>query len=173
MQWVLRAQCDDRAALEALLRSVQPSWRVPFGRSRATDADDLLQDVLVIMPAASDRSTIRSCSAMVFPHRQPRSVPTRAEAPACPVAAGGRRAARGTADARASAVRSAASRAALCRNHLAGHVARCSRCISKKKLSLPTIAAILDIPLGTVKSRLAYGLNSLRKHLKAPGGPHD
>src|SRR5437763_11162281 len=50
MQWVLRAQCADREALEALLRSVQPSLRRYLtGLAGATDADDLLQDVLVIV----------------------------------------------------------------------------------------------------------------------------
>jgi DNA-directed RNA polymerase specialized sigma24 family protein len=49
-QWVLRAQCDDREALEALLRSVQPSLRRYLtGLAGATDADDLLQEVLVIV----------------------------------------------------------------------------------------------------------------------------
>src|SRR4051812_7622844 len=50
MQWVLRAQCHDREALEALLRSVQPSLRRYLtGVAGVTDADDLLQDVLVIV----------------------------------------------------------------------------------------------------------------------------
>lgn len=35
----------------------------------------------------------------------------------------------------------------------------------QEELSLPEIAAILEIPLGTVKSRLAYGLTALRKTL--------
>jgi RNA polymerase sigma-70 factor (ECF subfamily) len=35
----------------------------------------------------------------------------------------------------------------------------------QEELSLPDVAAILEIPLGTVKSRLSYGLSSLRKHL--------
>jgi RNA polymerase sigma factor (sigma-70 family) len=47
---VLRAQCNDREALEALLRSVQPSLRRYLaGLAGPTDADDLLQDVLVIV----------------------------------------------------------------------------------------------------------------------------
>ena len=33
--------------------------------------------------------------------------------------------------------------------------------------SLPDVAAILELPLGTVKSRLAYGLETLRRHLGA------
>jgi RNA polymerase sigma-70 factor (ECF subfamily) len=35
----------------------------------------------------------------------------------------------------------------------------------QEDLSLPDVAAILEIPLGTVKSRLSYGLSALRKHL--------
>jgi RNA polymerase sigma-70 factor, ECF subfamily len=35
----------------------------------------------------------------------------------------------------------------------------------QEDLPLADVAAILEIPLGTVKSRLAYGLASLRKHL--------
>ena len=47
---MLRAQCNDREALEALLRSVKPSLRRYLsGLAGATDADDLLQDVLVII----------------------------------------------------------------------------------------------------------------------------
>ena len=50
MQWVLRAQCRDREALEMLLGSVQPSLRRYLcGVVGATDADDLLQDVMVIV----------------------------------------------------------------------------------------------------------------------------
>jgi RNA polymerase sigma-70 factor (ECF subfamily) len=33
----------------------------------------------------------------------------------------------------------------------------------QEELSLPEVAAILDIPLGTAKSRLAYGLAALRR----------
>jgi DNA-directed RNA polymerase specialized sigma24 family protein len=48
MQWVLRAQCHDREALEALLRSVQPSLRGYLSAvAGPTDADDLQQDVLI------------------------------------------------------------------------------------------------------------------------------
>jgi len=35
----------------------------------------------------------------------------------------------------------------------------------QEELSLPEIAATLEIPLGTVKSRLSYGLAALRKKL--------
>ena len=49
-QWVLRAQCDDREALELLLRSVQPSLhRYLCGVSGSSAADDVLQEVLIIV----------------------------------------------------------------------------------------------------------------------------
>jgi DNA-directed RNA polymerase specialized sigma24 family protein len=35
----------------------------------------------------------------------------------------------------------------------------------QEEMSLPAIAAIWEVPLGTVKSRLAYGLTALRKQL--------
>jgi hypothetical protein len=49
-RWVLRAQCDDREAVEHLLRSIQDSLRRYIaGVVGRPDADDVLQDVLVIV----------------------------------------------------------------------------------------------------------------------------
>jgi RNA polymerase sigma-70 factor (ECF subfamily) len=49
MQWVLRAQCHDREALEALLRSVQPALRRYLCELvGSTEADDVQQDILMI-----------------------------------------------------------------------------------------------------------------------------
>jgi RNA polymerase sigma-70 factor, ECF subfamily len=36
----------------------------------------------------------------------------------------------------------------------------------QEELPLKEVAAILEIPLGTVKSRLAYGLSAIRKQLR-------
>jgi DNA-directed RNA polymerase specialized sigma24 family protein len=49
-QWVLRAQCDDREAMELLLGSVQRSLRRYLsGLVGPDDADDILQNVLVLI----------------------------------------------------------------------------------------------------------------------------
>ena len=40
----------------------------------------------------------------------------------------------------------------------------------EEELTLPEVAAILGIPLGTAKSRLAYGLAAIRKNMKNIGG---
>jgi RNA polymerase sigma-70 factor (ECF subfamily) len=49
-QWVLRAQCHDREALELLLRSVQPALHRYLARLvSASSADDVLQEVLIIL----------------------------------------------------------------------------------------------------------------------------
>ncbi|MGD0966117.1 MAG: hypothetical protein ABSA57_19720, partial [Candidatus Acidiferrales bacterium] len=49
-QWVLRAQCHDREALELLLRSVQAPLRRYLSRLvGASSADDVLQEVLIIL----------------------------------------------------------------------------------------------------------------------------
>src|SRR5262249_4636897 len=46
--WVLRAQCDDREALELLLHSVQPALHRYLGSLVGpADADDVVQEVLV------------------------------------------------------------------------------------------------------------------------------
>jgi len=56
------------------------------------------------------------------------------------------------------------------------HVTPASRAVLvlhfKEGMTLPEVAAVLDIPLGTAKSRLAYGLAALRRH-HATGGNDD
>jgi RNA polymerase sigma-70 factor (ECF subfamily) len=173
MQWVLRAQCHDREALEALLRSVQPSLRRYLsGLAGATDADDLLQDVLVIVvrklglledPKLFRPWAFRIASREAFRHIRKRrlwhgrhendkeldDLVTPETWPS------GQR----LRELLAIDTISPASRAVLILHF-------------EEELSLPEVAAILDIPLGTTKSRLGYGLSSIRKHLKASGGSH-
>ncbi len=171
MQWVLRAQCNDREALEALLRSVQPSLRRYLsGLAGATDADDLLQDVLIIVvrrigsiedPKLFRPWVFRVASREAFRHIRKRRLWRE----------------RHDEDAQLDDVAAPEARPSdeLLRELLASDtVSPTSRAVLilhfQEELSLPEIAAILAIPLGTVKSRLAYGLRSLRKHLNVPGG---
>jgi len=174
MQWVLRAQCDDREALEALLRSVQPSLRRYLtGLAGATDADDLLQDVLVIVarrlgslddPKLFRPWTFRIASREAFRHIRKRRLwegrhEDAADLDGLP-----------TPEARPSGE--------LLRELLATQaISPASRAVLilhfEEELTLPEVAAILGIPLGTVKSRLGYGLHLIRKHLHASGGLHD
>jgi RNA polymerase sigma-70 factor, ECF subfamily len=165
-RWVLRAQCGDRDALGLLLTAVRPSLeRYVRGLVGASDAEDVLQDVLLIVyrkltlleqPEVFRAWVFRIASRTAFRHLKKRNRwPDRARdedafehlaAPDPPPRE----------DAvfalLASDVISPASRAVLALHF-------------QEELSLPDVAAILEIPLGTVKSRLSYGLSALRKHL--------
>lgn len=174
MQWVLRAQCRDRDALEALLRSVQPSLRRYLsGLAGATDADDLVQDVLMIavrrIGSIEDPKLFRPWLFRVASREAFRYIKKR-------------RLWRERHDEDAELDDVAAPTPApsddLLRELLAsGTVSPTSRAVLilhfQEELSLPEVAAILAVPLGTVKSRLGYGLRSLRKHLNMSGGTDD
>ena len=163
---MLRAQCADREALEALLRSVQPSLRRYLtGLAGATDADALLQDFLVIFArrigALDDPKLFRAWAFRIASREALRHLRKRrlfadrhedaaqlAELPMPEVRPSEER----LRELLATDTISPASRAVLMLHF-------------EEELSLPEVAAILDIPLGTVKSRLAYGLSSIRKQL--------
>jgi RNA polymerase sigma-70 factor (ECF subfamily) len=165
-QWVLRAQCDDRDALELLLRSVQSSlYRYLIRLVGASSADDVLQEVLIILcrkltwleaPDFFRAWAYRVASRAAFRHlkkekrwsEQVRD-PSALEEIAAPVLSPP---AELLAELLNSDVLSPASRAVLLLHF-------------QEELSLPEVAAILEIPLGTVKSLLAYGLAALRKNL--------
>ena len=171
MQWVLRAECRDREAMELLLRSVQPSLhRYLTGLVGSTDADDLLQDVMVIIirklggledPQVFRPWAFRIASREAFRHlRKRRRWVDEDEAQLHSVAA--------------PEVRPSGE--LLQRLLATDRISPASRAVLslhfQEELSLPEVAAVLDIPLGTAKSRLAYGLASIRKHLKKSGGSH-
>jgi RNA polymerase sigma-70 factor (ECF subfamily) len=173
MQWVLRAQVGDREALELLLRSVAPSLRRYLaGLAGSTDSDDLLQDVMVIIirkigslqdPQVFRPWTFRIASREAFRHVKKRrawmenheddfhldNLPTHE------VHTSGEE----LRQLLAIAEISPASRAVLMLHF-------------QEDLPIAEVAAVLDIPLGTAKSRLAYGLASIRKHMKRDGGSH-
>jgi RNA polymerase sigma-70 factor (ECF subfamily) len=162
-QWALRAQCGDRDALELLLRAIQPSLhRYLCGLVGATQADDVLQDVLIAVarklswleqPDLLRPWAFRIASRAGFKHlkRERRWLGDDAgleelAAPDPPPP-----------DALLQELStmdgiSPASRAVLVLHF-------------QEEMTLPTIAAILEVPLGTVKSRLAYGLKAIRKQL--------
>lgn len=163
-EWVLRAQCGDRDALELLLRSVQPSLRGYIaGLVGSADADDVLQDVLLLVarklswlddPQVFRAWAFRIASRSAFRYLRQRKrwadkevedhVLDDLEAP--PLAPSSE-----TLDALlTSPALSAASRAVLVLHF-------------REEMALADVAAVLDLPVGTVKSRLAFGLRALRK----------
>ncbi len=162
-QWVLRAQCGDREALERLLRRIQPSLhRYLSGLVGTTHSDDVLQDVLIVVarklvwleqPELVRPWAFRIASRAAFKHLKrerrwlggdegledvaaPDPPPPEELLRELPTMDG----------------ISPASRAVLVLHF-------------QEEMSLAEVAAILEVPLGTVKSRLAYGLNALRKQL--------
>lgn len=163
--WVLRAQCGDREALELLLRHIQPSLhRYLRGLIGSTEADDLLQEVLVLVfrkltwlesPELFRPWVFRIASRAAFRHLKPdrhqqawddsmlQSVPAPDTRPSDELLR----------QLESSNALSPASRAVLLMHF-------------KEDMSLTEVAAILGLPLGTVKSRLAYGLTTLRKQLR-------
>ena len=163
-QWVLRAQVGDREAIEALLRSVQPMLaRYLRAIVGSAEAEDVTQDVMVLIyrklwtltaPDLFRPWVYRIASRAAFRHvRSRRRWPDTLredealdDLPARDLAAGESRVDELLQDPRVTP----ASRAVLALHF-------------KEEMTLPEVAAILDVPLGTVKSRLAYGLATLRR----------
>jgi RNA polymerase sigma-70 factor (ECF subfamily) len=164
--WVVRAQCGDREALERLLRSVQPRLHRYVSRLVGPEhAPDVLQDVLVSMarkltwltdPRLLRPWAFRIASRAAFRHlrREKRWLRYTSEdtdvdslpGPAPPPADDLLR------ELLESDELSPASRAVLVLHF-------------QEEMPLADVAAVLEIPLGTAKSRLAYGLKALRRHL--------
>lgn len=165
---VLRAQAGDRAAVEALLAHADGLLR-PYAKLMLRDADaaeDVLQDVLLAIyrklgtlrePRAFGAWARRIASREIFralrgrrAHDQlhdelPPDLPAGADPPAPPD---------GLLQRLPELLQrvSPASRAVLALHYI-------------DDLSLDETAAVLDLPMGTVKSRLAYGLATLRRVL--------
>lgn len=171
--WVLRAQAGDRPALEALLAHAGALLR-PYAAAMLRDdaaADDVLQDVLVLLyrklptlrePRAfaawarriATREIFRALRKHRFAERTHEDLPPDlpAEADASPPD--------GLLERLPALLErvSPASRAVLALHYLDG-------------LTLDEAAAVLDVPIGTAKSRLAYGLATLRRALAAESRP--
>ena len=163
-QWVLRAQFGDREAIEALLTSAQPLlMRYVRAIVGAADAEDVTQDVMVLiyrklwmlsMPDLFRPWMYRIASRAAFQYLQKRrrwpdhlrDDEALDEQPAQDLAAISPRVDELLQDPRVTP----ASRAVLALHF-------------KEEMTLAEVAAILNVPLGTVKSRLAYGLATLRR----------
>jgi RNA polymerase sigma-70 factor, ECF subfamily len=167
VMWALRAQCGDRDALECLLRSVQaPIHRYVARLVGATDADDVVQDVLVaiasnvvwLLEAGLFRAwAFRIASRAAFSHL--RRVRRRGIEDTADLVLASLAAPEPPPDNELLAelldgdVLSPASRAVLVLHF-------------QEEMELAEVAAVLEIPLGTAKSRLAYGLKTLRRYLE-------
>lgn len=164
---MLRAQCHDREALELLLRSVQPALRRYLaGLIGAEDADDILQDVLVIVsrkvywleqPSVFRAWAFRIASRAAFRHLKKRRRWSESAAEdvvlediAAPVA--------NVPDETLTELLNNPALSPASRAVLVLHF--------REEMPLAHVAAVLEIPIGTVKSRLAFGLKALRKELK-------
>lgn len=161
---VLLAQTGDRAALERLLRDTHAPLRRYISRLAGADlADDILQETSLQIfrklpflrePAVFRPWVLRIASRIAFSHlkRDCRWQPLDAATPELltPTPNLGE-----PPDAAFFALLdlvSPASRAVLLLHY-------------QHDLSLEETAAILEIPIGTAKSRLHYGVATLRKHL--------
>lgn len=178
---VLFAQAGDRAALERLLEALSPplfGYLLHLLRDRAL-AEDALQDVLVLLyrklPWLRDAALVRPWAFRIASREAWRrlrrerwwraragdeallAVPAEAPAPPFDPELVARLP-------ELLAEVSPGSRAVLVLHYL-------------EELPLQETAATLDLPLGTVKSRLAYGLSQLRRRLApvplvpSPGEP--
>jgi RNA polymerase sigma-70 factor (ECF subfamily) len=163
---VVRAQVGDREALEQLLRGAQPALRRYVGRLVGPDhAPDVVQDVLISIASKLAWLTeprlfrpwmFRIASRAAFRHlrKQRRWVQAPEEAEFDEIPAAEPPSEDLLRELLESDELSPASRAVVVLHF-------------QEEMPLADVAAVLEIPVGTAKSRLAYGLKALRRHLRA------
>jgi RNA polymerase sigma-70 factor (ECF subfamily) len=171
--WLLRAQTGDRDALEKLLQSVQTNlygYLVSLVHDEHL-AEDLLQDVFVIViqklhwlrePSAFTAWVYRIASRQAFRAlKNRRHVASRREIDPILEAVAAEAPEEGPTPEIIDRLPklleqvTPASRAVLSLHYL-------------QEMTLQAVADVLEIPLGTTKARLAYGLATLRNKLKEP-----
>ena len=165
-RWAVRAQCDDREALDLLLRSVQPIVTRYVRRLVGTEfVDDIVQDVLITIARK-----IKWLSEPTFFRAWVYRIASRAA-----ISHVRRETRRGPHDSDNSLLDSLPASGSPHTDELmtqllgSDRLSPASRAVLvlhfREGLTLPEVAAVLGIPLGTAKSRLAYGLNALRRQL--------
>jgi len=162
---VLQAQAGDRVALEQLLRDSYPLLRRYISRLVGTaHADDILQETSLQIfrklpflrePSVFRHWTLRIASRIAFSHiKRTRIWQPLGAAPAETFT---------SPEPNLGELPDAAFLTML------DHVTAASRAVLllryQQDLSIEECAAILEIPIGTAKSRLNYGVETLRKHL--------
>jgi len=164
--WVLRAQAADREALGLLLQSIQPSLRrVARGLLGGTQADDVVQEALLLVYRRIGQLThpelVRPWAFRIVKRLALRQLEKQ------------KREFMG--DAQESVLETMAAPegqpidGSIEKLLERGDVSPASRSVLvlhfQEGLSLPEVASVLELPLGTVKSRLGYGLSVLRRRL--------
>jgi len=165
---IVRAQNGDRAALETLLRGVYRPLRSYVTQIvGGSQADDVLQEIAISIfrnrrylrhPAAFRPWIFRIASRHVFRHLKREARWKRVETDLDLLAGLPAPASLEPGDGVLAAVDqvSPASRAVLLLHY-------------SQDLSIEETALVLDIPIGTAKSRLAYGISVLRKLMQQKG----
>jgi len=168
---VLLAQAGDRAALEQLLHEAYAPLRRYITRlAGAALADDILQETSIQIfrklpflrePAVFRPWTFRIASRIAFSHlKHARRWQPLDDAPTESLT---------TVDTNLGELPDEAFLTLL------DHVSPASRAVLllryQHDLTLEEIAAILEVPIGTAKSRLHYGVTTLRKHLTSERKP--
>jgi len=166
VRWVIQAQCGDRDAMEHVLRAIQiPLRRYVQRLVGPTATDDVLQTALISIaqhlrwlaePRLFRPWSYRIASRAAFDHLRKERRPGRHDSDETLldslVASEPRPSGIDVQELLDSARVSPACRAVLMLHF-------------QEEMPLADVAAVLELPLGTVKSRLAYGLAALRRHL--------
>lgn len=166
---MLLAQSGDRSAFNELLRNVYPALlRYAGGLVGATAADDVVQDASILVhrklqwlrePTSFRPWAYRVVSRLAFAHLKKNQRWSSFEEYE-------------TTETRFVAEESVESNVmgSSQLHYLASEVSPASRAVLllhyQHGLPLEEIAAVLEVPLGTVKSRLSYGLRQVREKLE-------
>jgi len=169
--WVLRTQADDRDALEQLLASLMPAVRrLAVGLVGEDAADDVVQETLLLvyrrLHQLADPRLVRPWTYRIAKRVGVRMLKKLRRT----FEVGGEESGLDLLEAPPEAP-DARSIDEFLRH---GEVSPASRTVMLlhfgEGMSLLEVAAVLELPLGTVKSRLGYGLSILRRNLHEKEG---